>query len=566
MKQSQRQPSIFFNLILFLGLVLIWISFAPVKIGGQVSYVMVDGISMEPGYHTGDLVLVRKAHTYQVGDVVTYRDAEMGAYVIHRIIGIEQGLFVLKGDNNSWIDSSHPTHDQIVGKQWIHVPKLGRAAQWLRKPINLFLTIVLLGGVFMTSMISKPSKSQKGKSRQPINLGRILEGTLYLLGLIFLGFIGLSIFAFTRPLTRTADNIKYQQEGYFFYSATGSPGVYDTDTVRSGEPVFPKLSCFLNIGFAYNVLGNQLQNISGTHQLYARILDEQSGWQRTLPLIPKTAFSSNSYSTIAIIDLCQVESLVLLMEQETDLRASTYTLEVITSVAMTANVAEQSINDSLDSNLVFRFDKVHFYLAENPGQDPLRASKESLASSTEANTLSLLGWKPTVLTMRAIALIGLGLSLPALSLAVWYAYGTAHASQEALIRLKYGTLLMDVYESALESTATNIDVASIDDLARLAERQSTMILHMTRNFLHYYLVQGSGVTYRYVITTRKKGIPVVEAIQKEISAQAASLPKEQMLEDKPSQDEMFRDVVSAHRSSIAKGQPDETEILTRITM
>ena len=155
-----------------------------------------------------------------------------------------------------------------------------------------------------------------------------------------------------------------------------------------------------------------MQNISGTHQLYARILDAQSGWQRTIPLIPKTAFSSNSYSTIAIVDLCQVESLVVLMEEETDLRASTYTLEIITNVAMTANVAEQSINDSFESNLVFRFDKVHFYLAENPGQDPLRASKEGLASSTEANTLSLLGWKPTVLTLRALALIGSG-TLPA---------------------------------------------------------------------------------------------------------------------------------------------------------
>ena len=45
---------------------------------------------------------------------------------------------------------------------------------------------------------------------------------------------------------------------------------------------------------------------------------------------------------MAPLDLCQVESLVVLMEQETDLRASTYTLEIITSVAMTANVAEQS--------------------------------------------------------------------------------------------------------------------------------------------------------------------------------------------------------------------------------
>ena len=182
-----------------MGLVAIWMAFAPVKIGGQASYVMVSGISMEPGYHTGDLVLVRKAQTYQVGDVVTYHDAEMGSYVIHRIIGIEQGLFELQGDNNSWIDSFHPTQDEIVGKQWIHVPKLGRAMQWLRKPIHLTLTIVLLGGVFMTSIISKPSKNQKGKSRQSINLGGILEGTLYLLGLIFLGFIGLSIFAFTRP-------------------------------------------------------------------------------------------------------------------------------------------------------------------------------------------------------------------------------------------------------------------------------------------------------------------------------------------------------------------------------
>ena len=89
---------------------------------------------MEPNYHTGDLVIVRKAQTYQVGDVVTYRDAEMGAFVIHRIIAIEQGQFVIKGDNNSWVDAYHPTHEEIVGKQWIYAPKAGRAMLWLRSP------------------------------------------------------------------------------------------------------------------------------------------------------------------------------------------------------------------------------------------------------------------------------------------------------------------------------------------------------------------------------------------------------------------------------------------------
>jgi hypothetical protein len=48
-----------------------------------------------------------------------------------------------------------------------------------------------------------------------------------------------------------------------------------------------------------------------------------------------------------------------------------------------------------------------------------------------------------------------------------------------------------------------IDVTSIDDLAKMAEHQNTMILHMMLNFLHYYLVQGNGTMYRYVFSTRK---------------------------------------------------------------
>lgn len=565
MKTQKRQSLLTTWLSLVLA-VTIWLVLAPTQLGGQMTYVIVDGNSMEPGFHLGDLVIVHKEVTYQIGDAVTYADPELGAFVFHRILSLELDRFILKGDNNAWLDSHKPDQDEIIGKLWLHIPKLGKAIEWVRLPINMALTGALLGGILMASTLIQPSQHEKGKHKPSLYPGKMLEGALYGMGFLVLAFLGLGIFAFLRPLTRAVDNVKYQQEGYFFYSATGTPGVYDTDTVRSGEPVFPKLSCFLNIGFAYNILGNQLQNISGTHQLYARVLDEQSGWQRTIPLIPKTAFNGSSFFNMAPLDLCQVQSMVDLVEQETGLHASTYTLEIITSVAITANVAEQAINDSFDSNLVFKFDKAHFYLAKNPGQDPLRTSKESLTGSTDlqANTFSLLGWEPTVLTIRASALIGLGLA--GLMIAAGYFYGTAHASQEALIRLKYGALLMDVYESTLESTATSIDVASIDDLARLAERQSTMILHMTRNFLHYYLVQGSGVTYRYVISTRKKGVPAVEPIQKKISAQAASLPKEHMLEDEPSRDEAFRYMVSAHRSSIAKREPDGTELLGRITV
>jgi signal peptidase I len=550
-----------------MGLAAIWIAFAPDRIGGQASYVMVNGDSMEPGYHSGDLVILRKAQTYQVGDVVTYRDPKLGTYVIHRIIDIQQDRFVLQGDNNSWIDAYHPAPEEVLGKKWLHAPKLGRGMEWLRKPINLSLTIALLGGVFMTSMISKSPKNQKAKSRPALKLGGVFEGMLYLLGFLFVGSIVLSIFAFTRPVTRSADGIPYVQESNYFYSAAGTPGVYDTDTVRTGEPVFPALTCFLNIGHTYNIQSGGLQDVSGNHQMYARIMDEPSGWQRTIPLIPQTAFNGTSHFSMVSLDLCELTTLVNMVEKETGLRTNTYTVEIISSIAFTANASGQTVTDTLEPVLAFKFDKVHFWLAAEGEVDPLHISKEGLAGAPDLqpNTFSLLGWEANVLTVRVSALIGLGLSLTALAAAAWYLYRTVHSSKDALIRLKYGSLLMDVYENMVETTSTNVDVASIDDLAKLAERQNTMILHLTRNFLHYYLVQGNGVTYRYVISAGQKGIvDVVEPTQKEIRTDGASLPEHQALLDVPVQDGMFRYMVSAQQSSIAKRESTEPEILRRI--
>jgi signal peptidase I len=506
-------------LSLFLSLIS-WLILAPTQLGGSVTYVIVDGNSMEAKFHRGDLILLRKAATYKVGDAVTYQNAEMGRYVFHRIINLNLDRFVLQGDNNAWLDSYQPTQEEIVGKLWMHLPRVGKAVEWLRLPINMALAVGLLGGSLMSSMMIRPSKHEKGKNKPSSNFGGLLTILWYFLGFIVLTFLALGIFAFTRPLTRTVGKIPYQQEGKFFYSATGTTGVYDTDQVRSGEPIFPKLTCFLNLGFAYSMSANQLQDISGTHQLYARVLDEQSGWHRTIPMIAATGFVGNSYLTMATLDLCQVEALVNLMEQETGFHQNAYTLEIVSHVDIMAKVAGQQVQDSFDPTLAFRFDEVHFYLANNDAQaNPLQLSKQSLTgnSDLEANILPLLDWKPTVQMMRGIALIGLGLSLGGFLGIGWYIYTMAYQSQEALIRLRYGALIMDVQERSLDTSSPVMDVGTIDDLARMAERQNTMILHMTVNFLNYYLVQSNGTTYRYVTNPGKQGMVVVEPSRHEIA-------------------------------------------------
>lgn len=531
MKVITGRSSVIITLASLLFIFIFFMAFAPTQLGGAVTYVIVNGNSMEPGFFRGDLVLVRVEPAYGVGDAVVYQDPNMGSFVFHRIIRLELDHFILQGDNNSWLDSYQPIQGEIVGKLWVHIPKLGRAIEWVRVPLHMSLTVGLMGGVLMFDMIKKPSQRSKKEKKIPLgNFERMPEGALYVFGFLALLFLVLGIYSFTRPLHRSADNISYQQDGYYYYSATGTPGVYDTDVVRSGEPVFPKLTCFLNIGHTYSVTGGHLQGISGTHAMSARIMDEQSGWSRTIPLNTETSFVGNSYFTMATLDLCQIESLVNLVEQEAGLNQTAYTLEISANAAFTASVGGAQISDSFSPRLVFKYDKVHFYLFTDKSQsdDPLRSSKQGMAGSaaSQPNTISILGLKPAVWIIRVVSLIGFAFSLLGLIGTGMNVYRTASQSQDALIRLKYGGMLVDVYEQNLAPSSSVIDVATMDDLARLAERQGTMILHMTRNFLHYYFVQSNGTTYRYVISAGRKGAVETEAQADVVTSHATPVVQE----------------------------------------
>jgi signal peptidase I len=513
MKLTTSQSSILASFSLFLFFFIFWMTLAPAHFGGPATYVIVDGNSMEPRFHRGDLLLVRAEPAYGVGDAVVYQNAEMGSYVFHRIIGTELDRFILQGDNNSWLDSYKPGADEIVGKLWLRIPGLGKSIEWMRFPLHMAVTVGVLGVFLMFDMFKNPSQQKKQGSAPLGKFGGMPEIAVYAFGILALFFLATGVYAFTRPLSRPAENVPYKQEAQFVYSATGTPGVYDTDVVRAGEPVFPKLTCFLNIGFTYNVSGANLQGVSGTHRMYARILDEQSGWQRTIPLSGEIPFSGNSFFNTTTLDLCQVESLVNLVEGQAGLKQVVYTLEIVTEASFTANVDGILVSDSFSPVLLFKYNKVHFYIAAADGQaDLLYSSKQGLAGSVEQkpNSILMLGLPIPVWIIRFASLLGFGLSIYGLISAGLSLYRTASQSQEALIRLKYGGMLVDVYEQSLPQSSSIVDVASMDDLGRLAERHGTMILHMTRNFLQYYFVQSGSITYRYVISTGRKGIPEPE--------------------------------------------------------
>ena len=135
----QRAPLILLPLLVLSG----WfVTLRPAALGGPVQYVIIEGQSMEPTLHSGDLVVIRRQSEYAVGDIVSI-ETPIGP-VMHRIVGGDgdEG-FVSQGDNNGIADPWRPTTSEIVGKLWLRFPG-GAHFQWVAR-LTLGLGLVALG-------------------------------------------------------------------------------------------------------------------------------------------------------------------------------------------------------------------------------------------------------------------------------------------------------------------------------------------------------------------------------------------------------------------------------------
>lgn len=124
---------------------LAWWSFlAPTAIGGQTVYVLVDGHSMEPMLHTGDLAVMRTQAAYGLGDLVLMQVD--GGQVIHRLVGGSAATqWETQGDNNSWLDPWTVPNSDIVGAYSYEIAQFGTALTWLRQnPVFFGLLCALL--------------------------------------------------------------------------------------------------------------------------------------------------------------------------------------------------------------------------------------------------------------------------------------------------------------------------------------------------------------------------------------------------------------------------------------
>lgn len=497
---------------------LLWILFLPIQFGGVSAYVIVNGNSMEPLYHKGDLVIIRRETTYGVGDIVTYFNKELKAPVIHRIVAEKDDTFIMKGDHNSFQDLTQPTPKDILGKAWLHFPALGKWLQPLQTPLGVTLlsgfAVFILFSMFLFQGSGRRFRRKKlfsGARPVPVSmkftkgvdsmqkLGAKIQAIMFIFVVLFLGSLALAIISFASPETiSTPTDIQLVNVGFFTYSAAGQSGVYDSDGPKTGDPIFLKVSCSVNVQFNYVLNGDPISDVSGSISLNAETR-AGNGWTRTFPLQPVTTFTGKTANVRADLNPCQILKTLRAAEEQIQIHNASYQLALVPEVKVSATAGLLPMQSTFSPRLLFYVDDTQMYVInENGSQEALSPFKaESKVTTADTpNKIQLPGFSLYVSIARVLSLVGLLASLGLGLFVGWNVFRAAKQDPILAASLRYGPLLVNVKQMPAKLSTREILVESLDDLAMLAERNATAILHIPREDEDDFIVEGNNVVYR----------------------------------------------------------------------
>ena len=164
--------SILVALVVLLALLLVG-----ARVVGLQVFTVLSG-SMEPTYHTGSLIYVKKVDPYTItdGQPITFMLDE-NTVATHRVVCIvpdEEDPTVIrfrtKGDANEAEDGSLVHYKNVIGTPIFSIPYLGYVADYIQHPPGMYIAIsggaVLLLLVFLPDVFASDKDEEKKKKRK----------------------------------------------------------------------------------------------------------------------------------------------------------------------------------------------------------------------------------------------------------------------------------------------------------------------------------------------------------------------------------------------------------------
>jgi signal peptidase I len=323
-------------------------------------------------------------------------------------------------------------------------------------------------------------------------------------GMVAAAALLVCVIAFMRPATTAVSSaLPYTSTGTFSYTAQPSGTVYGGGEVTTGQPIFLSVVQRAAFAFEYRLNAKVRHSMHGEGSLSA-VLSSANGWTRTIPLQPPTPFAGDSVTLHGVLDLSRVTALVHELESVTGVEGANYFVSIVPSIAGSGEVGGKPIRQIFAPALPFEYDGVQLQLSQPATTssaakpvDTLHPVKPGTVKVVEhtRNSLSLLGVSLPVQGARIGALVLAVLATAALVALAMLSSSAAATDEPARINAKYGAWIVTLAPGNVPAAA--VDVASFDDLLRLADRGERMILHEQQGTLHSYLVEDGGALYRY---------------------------------------------------------------------
>lgn len=399
------------NASLAVVLVVVYLMVAPASLGGGFKSATISGISMNPLLHVGDLAVVREQRTYNVGDIVLYQ-SEIGAQVLHRIVAKSGNTFTLKGDNNSFEDSEHPTNEQVIGKYLFMAPSGGKTLSLLRSPS--VLAALFAGTLFalFNSIGGRRPQKRPGTVTLATNAPRRFEfvQTPFGQSVGIAAAVAAAAVLFLALLLSSGSGISserttaYTLGGSFtFASARGDGAPLPAGLAAPNQPVFFTVADRMTVTYAYEADGATIDPALSTTRMTASVRAD-NGWRAEVPLTQSG--DAGVRQSTASLQLADVQRTVKELEDSTGLVLSNFYLDFTANSRVGASVEGAATTAVFGPTLSFRGDKTQLQLwAPGGTDDPLHPQLKQSVQTQETQPQRLKIGPLTLSTAQAQALV-----------------------------------------------------------------------------------------------------------------------------------------------------------------
>ena len=181
MKKSLKKIWNVISTILVALVVLLALLLVGARVVGLQVFTVLSG-SMEPTYHTGSLIYVKKVDPYTVeeGQPITFMLNE-NTIATHRVVGIvpdEEDPTVIrfrtKGDANDAEDGGLVHYKNVIGTPVFSIPYLGYVADYIQHPPGMYVAISA-GAVLLLLVFIPDIFADSGEEKKPSRRGKAAQ-------------------------------------------------------------------------------------------------------------------------------------------------------------------------------------------------------------------------------------------------------------------------------------------------------------------------------------------------------------------------------------------------------